>query len=292
MSLLEAVLMGILQGITEFLPVSSSGHLAIFKNVFEVNTNTGLLFDILLHVGTLVAVCIVYFKDIIRMVIEGAGLFLDIFRNIGVFVHNLSTNRRRKYYPLLKSPYRKLTLLILISTIPTGIFGLLLKGVIEVAEGGLLIPGVCLIATGVLLLISDHIPRGDIKTKEAGYKSAAWIGICQGVATLPGLSRSGTTITACMVQGFDRKFAVKYSFLMSIPVILGAAFMELKDIGKEAVIPKGEMFYYIAGMSVAGIVGYVCIKTMLVAVKKKKFKVFSFYCLMVGILSIVGYVVM
>ena len=116
------------------------------------------------------------------------------------------------------------------------------------------------------------------------------IGICQGVATLPGLSRSGTTITACVLNGLDRRFAVKYSFIMSIPAILGAMVLQLKDIGSEALM-RTDLIHYAIGMAVAAVVGYICIKTMLVIVKKRKFKFFSIYCLIVGIVSIIGYFV-
>ena len=117
------------------------------------------------------------------------------------------------------------------------------------------------------------------------------VGVAQGFATLPGLSRSGTTITACLLCGFDRKFAVKYSFILSIPAILGAAILEIKDVGQE-VITQGMVGTYAAGMIAAALVGYICIRTMLVVVRNKKFKYFAFYCFAVGIISIVGHFVL
>ena len=119
------------------------------------------------------------------------------------------------------------------------------------------------------------------------------VGICQGLATLPGLSRSGTTITACLASGFDRKFAVKYSFLMSIPAVLGAAILEIKDCfgaqGSELALSGGMITNYIVGMIVAAVIGYISIKTMLVIVRRKKFTGFAIYCILVGIVSVVGY---
>lgn len=291
MSLLQAIFMGILQGLTEFLPVSSSGHLAIFKNLFHIKTDTGILFDVLLHVGTLVAVFIVYRKDIGRMILEGFGLLGDACRNVGIFFQNKFGKKDLTYRKVIKNAYRKFDMLVIVSTIPTGIIGFVAKDLVEAASEILLIPGICLIVTAILLVISDRLPEGKKTPKNVTYTNAFGIGICQGIATLPGLSRSGTTITACVASGFDRSFAVKYSFIMSIPAILGAAVLELKDIGTVKVTAP-EVASYIVGMLVAAIVGYICIKTLLVIVRKKKFTYFAIYCLAMGILSIVGYFVL
>ena len=138
------------------------------------------------------------------------------------------------------------------------------------------------------MFISDRIQGGNKGPKNVSYTNGFIIGICQGIATLPGLSRSGTTIAACLISGFDRRFAVKYSFIMSIPAVLGAAILELKDFSTAA-LSGTEILYYVIGMAVAAIVGYICIKTMLVIVRNKKFTIFSIYCLIIGALSIGGY---
>lgn len=290
MSLLEAIFMGILQGLTEFLPVSSSGHLAIFKNIFHIKTETGILFDVLLHVGTLVAVFIVYRRDIGRMILEGFGLLGDACCNVAAFFQNKIGKKEIPYRKVIKNTYRKFDMLVIVSTIPTGIIGFAAKELVEAASEILLIPGICLILTAVLLVVSDRLPEGKKTPKNVTYTNAFGIGICQGIATLPGLSRSGTTITACVASGFDRSFAVKYSFIMSIPAILGAAVLELKDIASVTVTPP-EVAYYIVGMLIAAIVGYICIKTLLVIVRKKKFTYFAIYCLVMGIFAIIGHFV-
>ena len=277
MSLLQAILMGIIQGLTEFLPVSSSGHLAIFKILFGVDTDTGLLFDVLLHIGTLVAICIVYYKDVLKMIVEGIG--------------KKTGKTDEPYLRIVNSSYRKLVVLIIVSTIPTGIIGVVGKDVVEMASEILLIPGICLILTAVLLFIADHTRDGEKLPKSVTYTNAFGVGIAQGIATLPGLSRSGTTITACLLSGFNRNFAVKYSFLMSIPAILGALVLELKDCTAVA-LSGAEIAYYVVGMIVAAVVGYVCIKTMLIVVRRKKFTGFAIYCLIVGVISIGGYIYM
>lgn len=288
MSLLESILMGLIQGLTEFLPVSSSGHLAIFKAFFHVNTDTGILFDVLLHLGTLIAIFVVYYRDIWEMIVEGLSIIRDFFCNMGIFFSNLFSKEKRRYRKIVDNSYRKFVMLVIVSTIPTGMIGVLGSDVIEQASAILLVPGICLIVTGILLLISDHVATGNKTPKTVTYGNAVFVGICQGIATLPGLSRSGTTITACLLSGFNRQFAVKYSFIMSIPAVMGAAVLELKDFDL-ASTGSGEMLNYLAGMAVAAVVGYICIKTMLVIVRQKKFTFFSIYCFIMGAISIAGY---
>ncbi len=287
MSLLEAILMGLIQGITEFLPVSSSGHLALFKIAFGMK-DTGLLFDCLLHFGTLIAVFAVYYKDIWKMICEGFGIIGDFFANVGVAFARLAGKRDKKYRRIIHNGYRKFVMLVIVSTIPTGVIGIAASDLIEAASQILIVPGVCLIITSALLFIADHVAEGHKMPKQVSYTNAFLIGIAQGFATLPGISRSGTTITACLVSGCARKFAVKYSFIMSIPAILGSVVLQLFDI-PNLDISAAEWVYYLVGTAVAAIVGYICIKIMLYVVKQKKFIVFSVYCLIVGAICVGTY---
>lgn len=288
MSLLQAILMGIIQGLTEFLPVSSSGHLALFKILFGVETETGILYDVLLHVGTLLAICVVYYRDIWKLIAEGCCILRDVFINLFIFFKNKIHKETEPYRRIVNSSYRKFVVLIVVSTIPTGVIGFFGRDVVSMASEILIVPGICLIVTAVLLFFADHTKDGDKLPKSVTYTNAFGVGIAQGIATLPGLSRSGTTITACLLSGYQRNFAVKYSFLMSIPAILGALVLELKDMSG-ITVSSTEIVYYIIGMLTAAIVGYICIKTMLVIVRKKKFTGFAIYCLLVGALSIGGY---
>ena len=303
MSLIEAIFMGIIQGLTEFLPVSSSGHLALFKILFDVETETGMLFDVLLHFGTLLAICAVFYKDIARMVVEGIAILKNGAINLVIFFRNVflrlqNVFRKEKlseeeldlgtYHRVINSNYRKFVMLVIVSTIPTGIIGVIGKDVVEMASEILIVPGICLVITAILLFVADAVKDGNKGPKDISYANAFIIGIVQGVATLPGISRSGSTITACLLSGFQRSFAVKYSFIMSIPAILGAMVLELFDF---AVVDLSgtEIAGYVIGMVIAGLVGYICIKTMLIVVRKKKFKFFAIYCLLIGIVSIAGY---
>ena len=303
MSLLEAIFMGIIQGLTEFLPVSSSGHLALFKILFGIDTETGMLFDVLLHFGTLVAICAVFYKDVAKLIVEGIYILKNSMINLAIFLRNSFLQvknmfRKEKlakealdlgeYHPVANSSYRRFVLLVIVSTIPTGIIGIIGKDMVEMASKLLIVPGICLVITAILLFIADAAKSGEKLPKDISYSNAFIIGIVQGVATLPGISRSGSTITACLLSGFNRSFAVKYSFLMSIPAILGAMLLELKDFSMVA-LSASEIVSYVVGMVIAGVVGYICIKTMLVVVRNKKFKIFGIYCLVIGIISIIGH---
>ena len=262
MDLLNSIIMGIIQGVTEFLPVSSSGHLAIFKQLFGME-DVGIAFDILLHVGTLIAVFVAFRKDIWELIVNAFGIIFDVCKNIGIWFSNFSkrkvlTEKKKQYINVVSTPYRRFVMLILVTTIPTGIMGVLFDDIIENASTSLIIPGICLLITGVLLLIADNTPSGTRDENTVTYKTAFAIGVCQGLATLPGISRSGTTIVACLVSRIDKSFAVKYSFIMSIPVILGAAVLQIPDLASESNTP-GTIMNYIVGMAVA-IVGIVIFK--------------------------------
>lgn len=280
MELLKAIILGLIQGIAEFLPISSSGHLAIFKHVLGFETDTGLLFDVLLHLGTLAAVFVAFHKDIFELIKEGFAIIGQFFKSL--FGCAL---KKAKWQPVVTTPYRRFVMLVIVSTIPTGIMGILLSNAIDAASATLIVPGILLLVNGVQLLISDRLPDGKLTEADASYTKAAVVGVAQGVATFPGISRSGTTITACLVCGFTREFAVKYSFIMSIPAILGALVLELLDFSPE-MLSASDWLNYMVGTVIAGIVGYICIKTMLVIVRGKKFKYFAYYCFAMGVFAV------
>ena len=196
MSLLESIIMGIIQGATEFLPVSSSGHLAIFKNMFHVNTDTGIMFDILLHFGTLVAIFIVYWKDIVELIVEGFTIIGLACCNVGRFFANLFSKEKKPYRKIIETEYRKFVMLVILSTLVTMVIALPFESKIENAGNTLLVPGFCLCITSVILFIADRVQKGNKGPAEATYKNSLFIGLAQGIATLPGISRSGSR--SCM----------------------------------------------------------------------------------------------
>ena len=290
MTIVQAIILGVIQGLTEFLPVSSSGHLAIMKNILRVDLETGALYDVLLHVATLVAICIVMRKDIAKLILEFISIVRDVFTNFLIFIDRITHKDDQYYIKIMSSAYRRFVVLIIVSSIPTAIIGFLLNDIIETVENELLVPGLCLIATAVIILISDFLADGTKKPKDATVYDAFAIGTAQGIATLPGLSRSGTTITACILCGFDRKFAVKYSFIMSMPAIFGALILKLSKISSETVT-GGDIAVYIVGMVIAAVVGYFALIFTTKLVQKKSFKYFAFYCFGIGVVSIIAYII-
>lgn len=286
MSLLQSIFLGIVQGLTEFLPISSSGHLAIFQVLFGMD-EVPASFDVMLHVGTLAAICACYWKDIWKLIKHGFLMLRDATVNLIVWVLHKVGKEDYEYRRVITNSYRKFALMIIISTIPTGIIGVLIEGISDYAATTLIFPGICLLITGVVLQISDHLAEGTKTVKSATYTNAFLVGIAQGVAVLPGLSRSGLTITCCQLNQFERRLAVKYAFIMSIPAVLGAAILKLPDaLAEEMSVAQGAN--YVVGIVVAGVVGFFCIKYMLRIISNRGFRYFSWYCFAVGMIAIVA----
>lgn len=284
MSFLLSVFLGIVQGITEFLPVSSSGHLAILRNLFGIETTGGILFDVLLHLGTAAAILLALRKDVRLILLEFAGMTGDILRNLYIYLQNKRTKKERPYRRLITSNTRKLMLLIAVSTVPTAILGFFSKRLVEKAGNTLLFPGIGLLLTGILLIVVDKIPNGEKIPREISFADAMWLGICQGLAVFPGLSRSGITICVGLLCGMNKRLAVKYSFLMSVPAIFGAMLLELPEIwGGE--VQGTTLFIYLCGGIAAALTGYFCIRGMLKLVHKKKLRYFSYYCFAAGAIA-------
>lgn len=290
MSLWKAVILGLVQGLTEFLPVSSSGHLVLMKQILGVDLESGgMFFDVMLHFGTLMAIFVAFWNDIKRLVEEGVHILGDVLSNFARLFQNL-TGKKRQYHKIVRSSYRKFVVLILVSTVPTGIIGIFLSDLVEQANEMVLVPACCLLVTSIFLVIADLVELGEKKPKEVTYPEAGFIGVAQGIATLPGVSRSGTTITACLLCGFDKRFAVKYSFIMSIPAVLGAVVLELKDLPKLA-LSQSDVGYCILATLIAAISGYLAICFMMRLIRGKKFKYFAVYCAVVGAASLIWYAV-
>lgn len=271
MTLFSSVILGLIQGITEFLPISSSGHLAIAEHLLHTTgTKTPEFFDVLLHLGTLVAVFVAYWSDIRDMIGELIAGARDL---------------ARRSTPNPVPPARRLILLIIVSTLP--LFAVLpVKKLVEGLADNMYFVAGALLVTGCLLFASDRVKKGRKTEKSATLLDALVVGIGQAIATCPGISRSGTTITAGCFVGFERKFAVRYSFLMSIPAILGANILSLKD-AFEAGIIWADVPVYLVGVAVAAVVGYACIRLLKMIAEKGRFGFFAYYCWIVGALTLV-----
>ena len=270
-----SIVMGVLQGVAEFLPISSSGHLALFQYFFSAQDpeQTDLFFTVLLHFGTFVSVCVYYWRDV-----------LDMIREFFLGIRDLASKGGRKSAP---PPSRRLVMMVILGTLPLFLV-LPIKSKIEGMFTNVTFVSVALIATGFLLFFSDRMAKGRKTARTATVKDALLVGCAQAIGTLPGISRAGSTISAGMLVGFDRTFAVRFSFLLSLPAVFGANLLELVDVVKEATFDPKLLPMYLVGMLVAGVVGFFAIKLVNLLADKGKFGKFAYYCWAVGIVSLVA----
>ncbi|WP_418417896.1 undecaprenyl-diphosphate phosphatase [Blautia sp.] len=288
MTVLYIVLLAVIQGILEFLPVSSFGHLCIIQDLLGMERESGLLLETMLHFGTLAAVILTFRKDIIRICLETVDMLSDMIGNLSLYIHNHRTGDRLRYAKIISSTYKKFALLVWVSMIPTALLGYTARRLAALASHSKLIPGAGILITGILLLVVDFSRLGGHKAaRDAGFGNALWIGICQGISVFPGLSRSGLTISAGLMSGFTRSFAVKYSYIISIPAIIGALCMELGQFASND-MTIGLGFTYVLGMIVSAVVGYFTCRTLLKLVNRIQFRYFAYYCFIIGIAVLVG----
>lgn len=270
MTFLQSILLGLIQGVAEFLPISSSGHLAIAQNLLNINAEVPAFYDVLLHLGTLVAVFVAYWQDICDMVRE-------FFCGIGDLVHHST--------PTPVPPARRLILLIILGTLP--LFAILpIKDTVEGLKSSMVFIGAALIVTGFLLFFSDRARKGRKDGRSATVLDVLVVGVSQAIATVPGISRSGMTITTGCFVGFERRFAVRFSFLLSIPAVLGANILSLKD-ALTGGVDWSQLPVYLAGVVVAAVSGYLCIRLLKMIADKGRFGAFAYYCWAAGLATLI-----
>lgn len=273
MTIWNAIILGLVQGIAEFLPISSSGHLSVLQNLFHMSTaeDGHMFFDVLLHLGTLISICIVYWHDIVAMFRETICFFGDMKKP--------AAERKQQL------PAARMVLMIIVATLPLFVI-LPINDYVEQLYYHTFFIGIAFALTGCLLFVSDRMPVGKRTEKNMRIKDALIIGVCQAIATIPGLSRSGTTITAGMATGLNRDFAVKFSFMMSLPAVLGANILSLAKAAK-AGIDVSLLPAYLVGMVVAMISGIFAIGLVKRITSKGRFGNFAYYCWGVGALTII-----
>ncbi|MCD8127798.1 MAG: undecaprenyl-diphosphate phosphatase [Clostridiales bacterium] len=271
MTYLYSAILGLIQGIAEFLPISSSGHLALFQQLFNLKSaeETDVFFDVLLHLGTLISVFVYYWSDIWEMILE-------FFR----FIRDLATGQHTDRVP----PARRMILLIIVGTLPLFLI-LPVKSRIEALNNYPLAIGFALLVTGTLLFVSDRLAKGRKNERSATVVDCLLVGCGQALATVPGLSRSGTTIAVGLLRGYDRDFAVRYSFLLSLPAVIGANILSIGD-AVEADIDVSLLPIYGVGVAIAAVSGYFAIRLVNLLTDKGRFGGFAYYCWGVGLLAV------
>lgn len=273
MTVLNALLLGIIQGVAEFLPISSSGHLSIAQNLLGLGMEGAddVFFDVLLHLGTLGAVFVAYWADVKEMVLE-------FFRMIGDAVHGGGAQK-------IPSA-RRLILLIVAGTLPLFLI-LPIKDHVEALYGNTFFVGGALLITGLLLYFCDRIRKGRKNERTATMADVLLVGAGQAIATCPGISRSGMTICMGCFRGFERRFAVRFAFLLSIPAVLGANILQIKDVAAAGGIDLKLIPGYILGVAAAAVSGYLSIRLVRLVADKGKFGAFAYYCWAAGAITVI-----
>ncbi len=280
MSIIKAIILGIVQGVTEFLPISSSGHLSLFQHFLNVDGEGSLLFSVLLHLGTLIAVFIVFHKTIFELIVDAFGLVKDIFT--GKFKFKQLQGKKKM---LVMFVFSCIPLLLLLIPVGNDLKLMdVLGGLSE--DDSILVEGFCFLFTGFLLLTSTYISKKKTLNREVNTLDAFAIGLAQVFAAgFPGISRSGSTISTGMICGVSKEYMVEYSFILGIPAIIVANAVELKDAVETGA--QLELLPTIVGVIVAAVVGVACIKLLQWILKKDMWKYFGFYCLVIGIFTII-----
>ena len=282
--ILQALLLGIIQGVTEFLPISSSGHMSLFRHFTGMNPEGAGLFSAMLHIGTLVAIFIVFYKPIYELFVEFFACLKDVFsRKFSFNLKDMSATRRM----LMMFIVSCVPLLLLL--VPVG-DGKNLMDVVGVfgSDNSIKAEGICFMVTGFLLLFGTYVSESTQRLKKISPFSAVVIGIAQFFAAcFPGISRSGSTVSAALCCRMSKKNAVRYSFILSIPAVLASGLVEFKDAmeGTE-IIPVSSL---LVGVIASAVVGVFAIKLLQILIKKNWFKYFGYYCLALGfIVTIIG----
>lgn len=252
---MKYIVLGIIQGLTEFLPVSSSGHLVIFQALFKLPHS--IAFDVVVHLATALAVVVYFWKDIIKIL-----------------------------SPKSNVQSRKMLWYLMVGTVFTGILGLTFKDFFESLFSSVFAVGWFLLLTGLIIILAEWIGKGTRKSEEMNIWDAILVGLAQGCAIAPGLSRSGTTISASLARGLDRTLAARFSFLLSIPAILGAGLVQSKAIIKAGTIGIG-IWPLILGFAAAFVSGLIAIKIFMNIIQRMSIRGFAYYCFIVGILVLI-----
>ncbi len=272
MSVISAILQGIVQGLTEFLPVSSSGHLVLFQHFTGTSGEESLFFNLMLHLGTLAAVVAVYYADIGGMLLEAGRMVKEIFTG--------------KFQPKPPNDQRRLLYMLVLATLPMVLIVPLRHFVADITgDKDIVVEGVCFLITSLLLFLACRAKKGTATIHSMKARHAITIGLFQDLATMPGISRSGATMSGAMMMGFSRETAARFSFLLSIPAIVGGSMFEVGDAIAQGVTV--DFLPLVAGMLAAALVGYLAIRLVRYLLMTDKFIIFAWYTLVLGVVVVI-----
>lgn len=274
MDIIQAIILGIVQGLAEFLPVASAGQVILVTHILGVtfpSQSDALAFNTLLHLGTLTAIVGFFYKDLIKIIKAFVASLLDLFQ--------------KKFKKGLKEDvYKRLAWLMFMSTIPAALIGALFNKQFEILFGSVVAVGIFLIINGFILYSTDYAKKGEDRIKQLSFRNAFIIGVFESLALFPGISRSGTSITAGLFLGLERECAARYAFLIALPVIAAAVLFEIKNIGA---LSQNSPVAMVAAYLAVVIFGYLSIGLLIRLIKSTSLKIFAYYCWIVGALTLI-----
>lgn len=285
MEIFREILLGVIQGITGFLPVSSSAHMILLGRIFDMDSSYLSLFLCLLKISALLAVIIVLFKDVMKLIIGAFQLIQDVFSNIFIFFIRLLGQRKEGYFVLDTNPYKRLVLMLMISSAVTYVIARFIGSIAQNVSRMPMAVGICFLLSAVILFISDSLAAGKRTVKNINVLDAVVLGLAQGLSVVPGISRVVMTLAAAMALGFGRSFALKYSCLLAIPTLTGYALITLHNLAGTA-ISLGNLGNILAGMLCCCILSALCLRLMVNLAKKGSYRIFAAYGVVISIITI------
>ncbi len=285
MEIFREILLGVIQGITGFLPVSSCAHLILLGRIFGMDSSYLSLFLCLLKISALLAVIIILFKDIMKLIIGAFQLIQDVFSNLFIFFIRFLGRRKEGYFVLDTNPYKRLVLVLMVSSAVTYVIARFIGSIAQNVSQMPMAVGICFLLSAVILFISDSLGAGKRTAKNINVFDAVVIGLAQGLSVVPGISRVVMTLAAAMALGFGRSFSLKYSCLLAIPTITGYALITLHDLAGTA-ISLGNLGNILAGMLCCCILSALCLRLMMNLAKKGSYRAFAAYGILISIMTI------
>jgi undecaprenyl-diphosphatase len=280
MEFLLSAILGIIQGILEFLPVSSSGHLAAIEQLIRLPYDMSF-FNVCIHIGTLLAILIALQKDIARLLAESLLMLRDVFHNLFVFIRSARKHEEPKLRKIITSNYRRLAMLIAGGAIPTAIIGFFLRSIAKTTFGSLLYTGIGMLMSGIVLIVVGQLNPGNKIPKDITAPKGLLAGIAQGFTVLSGVSHSAIMLSSGILLGFNKRLAIRYAYLMSIPCIIGAVIVEALSLDKALVTPD-YMGMCAIGTLCSLIIGVLFIQRLLRYIRTRSFTQFAYYNFLIG----------
>lgn len=290
MDYLLTILLGIIQGLTEFLPISSTGFLIVVEQILRIQESTELM-NIALHVGTLAAILLAMQKDVARLCREAFRMIRDIFLNIRITFRSIRNHEEPRYIHIVTSNYRQLVILVITATAATSLVAVLLKKVALAASGSVLYSGIGMLITGILLLVTDMVPVGNKIPLDISWKYGIVIGCVQGLSVIPGISRTGLVFVCGILLGFNKSLSIRFSYLLSIPAVIGAIALQSVNIPTLIASPRyaGTCF---VGALCAAVTGMLIVRPVSKLIRQRRLKTFAIWSFISGgVILILSFIV-